>query len=99
MTFLRNVVLIAAVAGLFASLVMTAMQAYSTVPLILKAETFENAGGEATHDHGTRRHRYGGPCCRGSAACRRRRSTSIAKRPGHPPTVSSDSLSISLPTC
>ncbi len=53
MTFLRNVVLIAAVAGLFASLVMTAMQAYSTVPLILKAETFENAGGEAVHDHGT----------------------------------------------
>jgi cobalt transporter subunit CbtA len=52
MTFLRNVVIIAAVAGLFASLVMTAMQAYSTVPLILKAETFENAGSEAVHDHG-----------------------------------------------
>jgi len=50
MTYLRNVVLVAALAGLLASLAMTAMQAYSTVPLILQAETFENAGGEL-HDH------------------------------------------------
>ena len=96
MTFLRNVVLIAAVAGLFASLVMTAMQAYSTVPLILKAETFENAGGEAAHDHGTP------PPIRRLLLRRKRNlppppSMSMATRPGHPPTVSNDSLSISLP--
>ncbi|PSJ61797.1 CbtA family protein [Kumtagia ephedrae] len=52
MTFLRNVVLVAAAAGLLASLVMTALQAYSTVPLILKAETFESAGEATGHDHG-----------------------------------------------
>lgn len=53
MTLFRNVVFIAAIAGLLASLAMTALQAYSTVPLILKAETFENAGAEPAHDHGT----------------------------------------------
>lgn len=53
MTIFRNVVFLAAVAGLLASLVMTALQAYATVPLILKAEIYENAGGEAAgHDHG-----------------------------------------------
>jgi cobalt transporter subunit CbtA len=50
MTLFRNVVFIAALAGLLSGLIMTAMQAYATVPLILKAETFENAGGG--HDHG-----------------------------------------------
>jgi cobalt transporter subunit CbtA len=49
MTVFRNVVFIAALAGLLAGIVMTAMQTYATVPLILKAETFENAGGG--HDH------------------------------------------------
>jgi cobalt transporter subunit CbtA len=49
MTIFRNVVFVAALAGLLAGLVMTAMQTYATVPLILKAETFENAGGG--HDH------------------------------------------------
>jgi cobalt transporter subunit CbtA len=48
MTVFRNVVFVAALAGLLAGLVMAAMQTYSTVPLILKAETFENGGG---HDH------------------------------------------------
>ena len=53
MTIFRNVVLIAAVAGLFASLVMAAMQTFTTVPLILTAEIYENAADEAAaHDHG-----------------------------------------------
>lgn len=50
MTLFRNVVFIAALAGLLSGIIMTAMQAYATVPLILKAETFEDAGGG--HDHG-----------------------------------------------
>ncbi len=53
MTIFRNVVLTAAVAGLFASLVMAALQTISTDPLILQAEVFENAANEAApHDHG-----------------------------------------------
>jgi cobalt transporter subunit CbtA len=50
MTIFRNVVFVAALAGLLAGIVMSAMQTYATVPLILKAETFENAGGG--HHHG-----------------------------------------------
>ncbi len=46
----RNAVFLAAVAGLFAGIVMTAMQTFFTVPLILQAETYENAGAPA-HDH------------------------------------------------
>lgn len=45
MSDLRNVVFVAALAGLLAGLVLTAMQVYATVPLILQAETFESAGG------------------------------------------------------
>lgn len=51
MTILRNVVFVAALAGLLAGIVMTAMQTYATVPLILKAETFEGAG-DGHHHHG-----------------------------------------------
>ena len=58
MSVFRNVVFIAAIAGLFAGLVMTAMQTYATVPLILQAEAFENAGGHA-HDHGGAAHDHG----------------------------------------
>lgn len=50
MTLFRNVVFIAAFAGLLAGVIMTAMQTYATVPLILKAETYENA--EGGHHHG-----------------------------------------------
>lgn len=50
MTLFRNVVFVAAIAGLLASFAMTALQTYSTVPLILKAETFEGAA--PAHDHG-----------------------------------------------
>ncbi|WP_157015361.1 CbtA family protein [Mesorhizobium xinjiangense] len=53
MNIFRNVVFVAAIAGLLAGLVMTALQAYATVPLILEAETYESAGaGAAGHDHG-----------------------------------------------
>lgn len=48
MTAFRNAVFLAAIAGLFAGIVMTGLQTFFTVPLILQAETFENAG----HDHG-----------------------------------------------
>jgi cobalt transporter subunit CbtA len=47
MTVFRNVVFIAALAGLLSGILMAAMQAYATVPLILQAETYENAGGDA----------------------------------------------------
>lgn len=43
MTVFRNAVLLAAVAGLLAGIVMTGLQFAFTVPLILEAETFENA--------------------------------------------------------
>ncbi|MER9637457.1 CbtA family protein [Mesorhizobium sp. M0228] len=49
MTLVRNVVFIAAIAGLVAGVVLACMQAYATVPLILKAEVYEQAGGR--HDH------------------------------------------------
>ncbi|TIQ20677.1 MAG: cobalt transporter [Mesorhizobium sp.] len=52
MTLFRNVVFIAAIAGLVAGVVLACMQAYATVPLILKAEVYEQAGGGHTHDHG-----------------------------------------------
>jgi cobalt transporter subunit CbtA len=51
MTLFRNVVFVAAIAGLLAGIVMTAMQVYATVPLILKAETFENAEPAQPHHH------------------------------------------------
>jgi len=43
MTIFRNAVFIAALAGLVAGIALAAMQAFSTVPLILQAETYENA--------------------------------------------------------
>jgi cobalt transporter subunit CbtA len=51
MTMFRNAVFAAAAAGLLAGLILAALQTYATVPLILQAETFENAGAPA-HDHG-----------------------------------------------
>jgi len=44
MSLFRNVILVAAIAGLFAGLAMAAMQSYATAPLIMQAEVFENAG-------------------------------------------------------
>lgn len=52
MTLFRNVVFVAALSGLVAGIVMAAMQAYATVPLILQAETYEAAGGSHSHTHG-----------------------------------------------
>lgn len=52
MTVFRNVVFVAALAGLVAGVVLAALQAYATVPLILQAETYEAAGDSAGHDHG-----------------------------------------------
>ncbi|WP_376704072.1 CbtA family protein [Mesorhizobium sp. ISC25] len=49
MTLFRNVVFIAAIAGLVAGVALACIQAYATVPLILKAEVYEQAGGG--HDH------------------------------------------------
>lgn len=51
MAVFRNIILIAALAGLVAGLAMTAMQYAGTVPLILTAETFE--GPEAVPGHHT----------------------------------------------
>ncbi|RUW44902.1 CbtA family protein, partial [Mesorhizobium sp. M8A.F.Ca.ET.021.01.1.1] len=52
MNLFRNVVFVAAIAGLVAGVVLACMQAYATVPLILKAEVYEQAGGGHHHDHG-----------------------------------------------
>jgi cobalt transporter subunit CbtA len=52
MSLFRNVVFISALAGLVAGLALTGLQYLSTVPLILKAETYEEAAGGVSHDHG-----------------------------------------------
>ena len=66
MDYFRNIVVLAAIAGAIAGLGMTVMQRFATVPLILKAETFEeqpeaaeapaagheHAAGTPAHDHG-----------------------------------------------
>ena len=50
MNLFRNVVFIAAIAGLVAGVVLACMQAFATDPLIYQAEVFEKAGGHQ-HDH------------------------------------------------
>lgn len=53
MTYFRNVVFVAAIAGLLAGIAMTIMQAFTTDPLILQAEVYESAAPSgAAHDHG-----------------------------------------------
>src|SRR5262245_42928204 len=47
MELFRRIVFVAALAGLGSGLVMTALQAVGTVPLILKAEIFEKAAAAA----------------------------------------------------
>jgi len=49
MSLFRNIVFTAVIAGLLSGLLMTVMQSFSTVPLILQAETYEHA--EAGHSH------------------------------------------------
>ncbi|WP_027051281.1 CbtA family protein [Mesorhizobium erdmanii] len=51
MNLFRNVVFIAAIAGLVAGVALACMQAYATVPLILKAEVYEQAEGGHKHEH------------------------------------------------
>ncbi|MBX3580711.1 MAG: CbtA family protein [Rhizobiaceae bacterium] len=51
MSIFRSAVFTAAAAGLLAGILLAALQTYATVPLILKAETFENADGGG-HHHG-----------------------------------------------
>lgn len=55
MDYFRNIVVVALIAGAFAGLGMTLAQSFATVPLILKAETFENQAEAAPHDHGASR--------------------------------------------
>lgn len=50
MSIFRNVVFLAAIAGLFAGIVMTGLQSFFTVPLILQAESYEAVA--PAHDHG-----------------------------------------------
>lgn len=63
MDYFRNIVVVAAIAGIVAGIGMAIAQQLVTVPMILKAEVFEeqsaldgsspaNAAGEAVHDHG-----------------------------------------------
>ncbi len=51
MTTFRNAVFLAALAGLVAGLVLALLQTFTTVPLILQAETFESAAPVADHHH------------------------------------------------
>ena len=51
MDYFRNIVVVAALAGAIAGLGMTIAQQLTTVPLILKAETYERLAAPA-HDHG-----------------------------------------------
>ena len=55
MDYFRNIVMLAAIAGAIAGLGMTVAQSFTTVPLILKAETFERQGEleapAAAHEH------------------------------------------------
>jgi cobalt transporter subunit CbtA len=50
MPLFRNVVFMAAIAGVLAGIVLAALQGWFTVPLILEAELIEHAAGE--HEHG-----------------------------------------------
>ncbi len=51
MSLFRNIVFTAVIAGLLSGLLMTVMQQFSTVPLILQAETYEHAAPAAGHSH------------------------------------------------
>lgn len=55
MTLFRNIIFAATLSGLIAGLLVTAVHSFSTVPLILEAETYETASGNdapaATTDH------------------------------------------------
>jgi cobalt transporter subunit CbtA len=52
MDYFRNIVVVAALAGAIAGLGMTVAQQLSTVPLILKAEVYEQSAEPPAHEHG-----------------------------------------------
>ena len=52
MSLFRNVVFVAAIVGLLSGLGLTALQSFTTVPLILYAETYEGGEEAPAHDHG-----------------------------------------------
>jgi cobalt transporter subunit CbtA len=52
MDYFRNIVVVAALAGVIAGLGMTIAQQLSTVPLILKAEVYEEQSAAPVHEHG-----------------------------------------------
>ena len=52
MDYFRNIVVVAALAGAIAGLGMTIAQQLTTVPLILKAEVYEEQSATPAHDHG-----------------------------------------------
>ncbi|MFG1241553.1 CbtA family protein [Xanthobacter sp. V7C-4] len=57
MAIFRALVFAAALSGLLAGLLMTGLQHAATTPLILKAETYEEAApAPASHDHGSHDH-------------------------------------------
>ncbi|MDS7596470.1 CbtA family protein [Agrobacterium tumefaciens] len=51
MSAFRNIVFTSVLVGLIGGVAVSAMQAVGTTPLILQAETYESAGGEAPHSH------------------------------------------------
>lgn len=53
MAMFRTIVLVAGLVGLAAGLLLTGLQAFTTVPLILEAELYENGAG---HDHAGHSH-------------------------------------------
>lgn len=52
MSLFRNVVFVAAIVGLLSGFGLTALQSFTTVPLILYAETYEGGEEAPAHDHG-----------------------------------------------
>ena len=51
MSLFRTIVLAAGLVGLVAGLLLTGLQSFTTVPLILEAETYENAGAGSIAGH------------------------------------------------
>ena len=52
MDYFRNIIVVAALAGAIAGLGMTVAQQLTTVPLILKAEVYEQSAAPSAHEHG-----------------------------------------------
>lgn len=51
MSLFRNIVFTAVITGLLSGLLLTVMQQFSTVPLILQAEVYEKSGAAPAHTH------------------------------------------------